>query len=263
MDYESKYLKYKEKYLSLKNQYGGAKVGDEVFGLDNKKWGDIIAENESGMFNGEFKGGPIFIYRNVNGNTGFLSKRNEGQKWVAKSKPGLWSKAMGAVFGQSSDSGAAIQPPSGAAVASRPPRQQQQQLPPPQQQQQLPPRQQQQQLPPPQQQQQLPPRQQPQQSPSGAAVASRPPRGAWEGAEVSYSSGPKMMYLVNLRLQSIEYGGLLAVIAESDIECLTLLKSRFGSSQRNHSELVDAIRDAQRFQLLNTEPSRIVEEFMS
>jgi hypothetical protein len=121
MDYESKYLKYKEKYLSLKNQYGGAKIGDEVFGTDGKKWGEIVGENDKGLFNGKDHGEPIFIYNNVKGNTGYLLKRNEGQKWVAKSKPGLLSKAMeavGTVFGRSSDSGAAAQslprPPSGA-----------------------------------------------------------------------------------------------------------------------------------------------------
>jgi hypothetical protein len=117
MNYENKYLKYKEKYLSKKNQHGGAKLEDVVFGMNDKEWGKIIAENESGKFNREQKEGPIWIYQIVNGDIDYLLKATENKEWKVKQNPGLYRKAMDTVFGQSPKPGE-----SGSAVARQPPR---------------------------------------------------------------------------------------------------------------------------------------------
>ena len=90
MDYKSKYLKYKQKYLDLKNQHGGAKIGDHVYGIGTeKKWGEIIGENIHGEFDKIKYGEPIWIYNNTSGNTGYLIKSHEGTEWTVISVPSM------------------------------------------------------------------------------------------------------------------------------------------------------------------------------
>ena len=67
MNYQNKYLKYKQKYLSLKNQHRGAKIGDHVY---NKKTGEKMGEI-SGEINKPI--GSQWIYNNTNtGNTDYI-----------------------------------------------------------------------------------------------------------------------------------------------------------------------------------------------
>ena len=46
-NYLEKYLKYKSKYQQLKNQIGGAKLGDHTWIIDGDYWGIIVGYNSS------------------------------------------------------------------------------------------------------------------------------------------------------------------------------------------------------------------------
>lgn len=94
MNYQKKYLKYKEKYISLKNQYGGAaKIGDTVYmlidmyGRDLKvkeKIGIIVGEEEDGIYGSVNLRRPIWLYKSditKPGISGHLIKSHERLRW--------------------------------------------------------------------------------------------------------------------------------------------------------------------------------------
>jgi hypothetical protein len=75
----------------------------------------------------------------------------------------------------------------------------------------------------------------------------------------------KYLYLVDywVPFPSSEYGGIIAVIAEDDVECHDILRdSEVSYDDTYHSEIMPNVVRAQKFQLSNDkEPSRIVEQF--
>ena len=94
MNYQKKYLKYKEKYISLKNQYGGAaKIGDTVYRLVDmygrdlevkEKLGTIVGEDEAGIYEHLNYEQPIWFYKSditKPGISGHLIKSLERLRW--------------------------------------------------------------------------------------------------------------------------------------------------------------------------------------
>ena len=75
----------------------------------------------------------------------------------------------------------------------------------------------------------------------------------------------KYLYLVDfwVPFPSSEYGGIIAVIAEDDIECHDILRdSELAYDNTYDGEIMPNVVRAQRFQLANEdEHSRIVEQF--
>jgi hypothetical protein len=118
VDYKSKYLKYKEKYLSLKNQHGGAKIGDWIYKIATKNLlGRIIGYDKDGIFR-EFQTDksvkeisvndnmPIWIYLNqTTKKIGFLKSQNEGtdKVWAVTSSPEIYGQPNAKYFGYDPD----------------------------------------------------------------------------------------------------------------------------------------------------------------
>jgi hypothetical protein len=77
----------------------------------------------------------------------------------------------------------------------------------------------------------------------------------------------KYLYLVNfwVPFPSSEYGGLINVIAENDIECHNILRDteEFYHDQKYSDRIMEAVVDAPRFQLTDDEPSRVVDYFIT
>jgi len=73
----------------------------------------------------------------------------------------------------------------------------------------------------------------------------------------------KYLYLVNfwVPFPSSEYGGLINVIAENDIECHNILRDteEFYHDEKYDDKIMEAVVHAPRFGLVNEEQSRIVD----
>jgi len=73
MDYKTKYLKYKLKYNELKKQFGGTKIGDEIYNIKDPSdsWGKIVGEDgdkwllESGRIAKKINENKIWMSRSV------------------------------------------------------------------------------------------------------------------------------------------------------------------------------------------------------
>jgi hypothetical protein len=73
----------------------------------------------------------------------------------------------------------------------------------------------------------------------------------------------KYLYIVDywVPFPSSEYGGLINVIAENDIECHDILRDSDDYDDRYESKIMERVVAAPRFALANEEESRIVESF--
>lgn len=74
----------------------------------------------------------------------------------------------------------------------------------------------------------------------------------------------KYLYIVDywVPFPSSEYGGLINVIAENDVECHNLLLDWREEYNSNHdSRIMERVVAAPRFSLVDEEESRIVETF--
>ena len=73
----------------------------------------------------------------------------------------------------------------------------------------------------------------------------------------------KYLYIVDywVPFPSSEYGGLINVIAENDIECHDILRDSDDYDGRYESKIMERVVAAPRFALANEEESRIVESF--
>lgn len=73
----------------------------------------------------------------------------------------------------------------------------------------------------------------------------------------------KYLYILDYFVPSVD-GGLLNVIAENDDECFDLVVQWDNESWPEHYiKLRENVVKAQRFALLNEEPSRVVETFVA
>ena len=76
----------------------------------------------------------------------------------------------------------------------------------------------------------------------------------------------KKMYLIDywVPFPSSEYGGLVAVVAETDEECYDLLSADKDEIDFEYNSLLrKSIKNAQVFNLVEPGPSRIVEQFVT
>jgi len=73
----------------------------------------------------------------------------------------------------------------------------------------------------------------------------------------------KYLYLVDywVPFPSSEYGGIINVIAENDIECHDILRDSDDYDSRYHPKIMERVVAAPRFALVDEEESRIVESF--
>ncbi len=73
----------------------------------------------------------------------------------------------------------------------------------------------------------------------------------------------KYLYIVDywVPFPSSEYGGLINVIAENDIECHDILRDSDDYDDRYESKIMERVVAAPRFALVDDEESRIVEHF--
>ena len=73
----------------------------------------------------------------------------------------------------------------------------------------------------------------------------------------------KYLYIVDywVPFPSSEYGGVINVIAENDIECHDILRDSDDYDDRYESKIMERVVAAPRFALANEEESRIVESF--
>ena len=73
----------------------------------------------------------------------------------------------------------------------------------------------------------------------------------------------KYLYLVDywVPFPSSEYGGIINVIAENDIECHDILRDSDDYDARYHPKIMERVVAAPRFALVDEEESRIVESF--
>jgi hypothetical protein len=73
----------------------------------------------------------------------------------------------------------------------------------------------------------------------------------------------KYLYLVDywVPFPSSEYGGVINVIAENDIECHDILRDSDDYDDRYESKIMERVVAAPRFALVDEEESRIVESF--
>jgi len=73
----------------------------------------------------------------------------------------------------------------------------------------------------------------------------------------------KYLYLVDywVPFPSSEYGGIINVIAENDIECHDILRDSDDYDARYHPKIMERVVAAPRFALAGEEESRIVESF--
>jgi len=73
----------------------------------------------------------------------------------------------------------------------------------------------------------------------------------------------KYLYIVDywVPFPSSEYGGVINVIAENDIECHDILRDSDDYDARYESKIMERVVAAPRFALVNEEESRIVESF--
>lgn len=73
----------------------------------------------------------------------------------------------------------------------------------------------------------------------------------------------KYLYIVDywVPFPSSEYGGVINVIAENDIECHDILRDSKDYDDRYESKIMERVVAAPRFALVNQEESRIVESF--
>lgn len=73
----------------------------------------------------------------------------------------------------------------------------------------------------------------------------------------------KYLYIVDywVPFPSSEYGGVINVIAENDIECHDILRDSDDYDDRYESKIMERVVAAPRFALVDNEESRIVESF--
>jgi hypothetical protein len=73
----------------------------------------------------------------------------------------------------------------------------------------------------------------------------------------------KYLYIVDywVPFPSSEYGGVINVIAENDIECHDILRDSDDYDDRYESKIMERVVAAPRFALVDDEESRIVEHF--
>lgn len=73
----------------------------------------------------------------------------------------------------------------------------------------------------------------------------------------------KYLYIVDywVPFPSSEYGGVINVIAENDIECHDILRDSDDYDDRYESKIMERVVAAPRFALVDNEESRIVEHF--
>lgn len=73
----------------------------------------------------------------------------------------------------------------------------------------------------------------------------------------------KYLYIVDywVPFPSSEYGGVINVIAENDIECHDILRDSDDYDDRYESKIMERVVTAPRFALVDEEESRIVESF--
>jgi hypothetical protein len=73
----------------------------------------------------------------------------------------------------------------------------------------------------------------------------------------------KYLYIVDywVPFPSSEYGGVINVIAENDIECHDILRDSDDYDDRYESKIMERVVAAPRFALVDEEESRIVESF--
>lgn len=73
----------------------------------------------------------------------------------------------------------------------------------------------------------------------------------------------KYLYIVDywVPFPSSEYGGIINVIAENDIECHDILRDSDDYDDRYESKIMERVVAAPRFALVDNEESRIVESF--
>ena len=73
----------------------------------------------------------------------------------------------------------------------------------------------------------------------------------------------KYLYIVDywVPFPSSEYGGIINVIAENDIECHDILRDSDDYDDRYESKIMERVVAAPRFALVDEEESRIVESF--
>lgn len=73
----------------------------------------------------------------------------------------------------------------------------------------------------------------------------------------------KYLYIVDywVPFPSSEYGGIINVIAENDIECHDILRDSDDYDDRYESKIMERVIAAPRFALVDEEESRIVEHF--
>ena len=73
----------------------------------------------------------------------------------------------------------------------------------------------------------------------------------------------KSLYIVDywVPFPSSEYGGVINVIAENDIECHDILRDSDDYDDRYESKIMERVVAAPRFALVDEEESRIVESF--
>lgn len=73
----------------------------------------------------------------------------------------------------------------------------------------------------------------------------------------------KYLYIVDywVPFPSSEYGGVISVIAEDDIECHDLLRDCDDYDGQYHNKIMERVVAAPRFALVDEEESRIVDSF--
>jgi hypothetical protein len=73
----------------------------------------------------------------------------------------------------------------------------------------------------------------------------------------------KHLYIVDfwVPFPSSEYGGVINVIAENDIECHDILRDSDDYDAMYHPKIMERVVAAPRFALVDEEESRIVESF--
>ena len=73
----------------------------------------------------------------------------------------------------------------------------------------------------------------------------------------------KYLYIVDywVPFPSSEYGGVINVIAENDIECHDILRDSDDYDAMYHPKIMERVVAAPRFALVDEEESRIVESF--
>jgi len=73
----------------------------------------------------------------------------------------------------------------------------------------------------------------------------------------------KYLYIVDywVPFPSSEYGGVINVISENDVECHDILRDSDDYDDRYESKIMERVVAAPRFALVDEEESRIVESF--